>query len=157
MARMNGRSRAAYGNVLVAALILALTYLITSVIVCTMVTAPRYKYAVGDTVEKTIYATKTIENELATEYLRNSARASVANIYMIDGPLITKQLERLDAGDERPVAPAADDGLPVNAAHENAFNERLPADACAEGRGGSGFLCHRKYSFVMMPCAAASP
>ena len=83
MARMNGRSRAAYGNVLVAALILALTYLITSVIVCTMVTAPRSKYAVGDTVEKTIYATKTIENELATEYLRNSARASVANIYMI--------------------------------------------------------------------------
>lgn len=97
VARMNGRSRAAYGNVLVAALILALTYLITSVIVCTMVTAPRYKYAVGDTVEKTIYATKTIENELATEYLRNSARASVANIYMIDEPLITKQLERLDA------------------------------------------------------------
>ena len=38
---MNGRSRAAYGNVLVAALILALTYLITSVIVCAMVTAPR--------------------------------------------------------------------------------------------------------------------
>ena len=97
MARMNGRSRAAYGNVLVAALILALTYLIASVIVCTMVTAPRYKYAVGDTVEKTIYATKTIENERATEYLRNSARASVANIYMIDEPLITKQLERLDA------------------------------------------------------------
>ena len=55
-----------------------------------------------------------------------------------DRVLFLDQVQLLDLLDHA-VLRAADDGLLCRTAHEDALNERLPADGCAEGDTGIGF------------------